>query len=216
MTELEHGDKGFHMQTFHLPVSSVAREVFTTLHGVAHPALFNHSLRSYWHARRIAEEQGALRALSEDLLFAATMLHEMGATEKAPGRERFEIEGADIAASMLLALGVEEADVQHVWDAIALHTSAGLADRRGLLPRIVRAGILADLRRATGAERQFQDDLHAACPRMELERVLVDSIIARAQSAAALPPYGFGGVLRHERTVHGITAMEAEARALAW
>jgi hypothetical protein len=204
------------MRTFHLPASPIARAVLTVAHDVAQPELLNHSVRSYWHARRIAEEQGALPGLSDDLLFAATVLHDMGATAKAPGRERFEIEGADIAASTLLAFGVDEADAQRVWDAIALHTSAGLADRRGPLPRIVRAGILADFRLATGAERQFQDDLHAVWPRMDLEIVLVENIIARAQSSAALPRYGFGGVLLHERTAHGITDMEAAARALGW
>jgi quercetin dioxygenase-like cupin family protein len=204
------------MHTFHMPESPIARAVLTVVHDVARPELLNHSVRTYWHARRIAEEQGELREVSEDLLFAATMLHEMGATARAPGRERFEIEGADIAAGALLALGVDEADAQHVWDAIALHTSAGLADRRGPLPRIVRAGILADFRPATGAARQFQNDLHAAWPRMDLEIALVDNIIGRARSSAALPRYGFGGVLFHERTAHGITGMEAAARARGW
>jgi quercetin dioxygenase-like cupin family protein len=204
------------MRTFHLPASPVARAVLTLARDMAPPALLNHSIRTYWHARRIADEEGALPALPDDLLFAATVLHEIGTTAKAPGRERFEIEGADIAAGALLALGADEADAQHVWDAIALHTSAGLADRRSPLARIARAGILADFQLATGAARQFQDDLHTVWPRIDVERVLVDNIIGRAQSSAALPRYGFGGVLLHERTAHGISVMEAAARTLGW
>jgi hypothetical protein len=111
---------------------------------------------------------------------------------------------------------VDEADVHQVWDAIALHTSAGLAERRGLLPRLVRTGILADFRLASGPARELQDDLHAAWPRIELETTLIDHIVARGQSAAALPRYGFGGVLFHERTAHSTTELEAAARALGW
>ena len=111
---------------------------------------------------------------------------------------------------------MDETDVQQVWDAIALHTSAGLAERRGLLPRLVRTGVLADFRLATGPARELQDDLHAAWPRIELETTLIDQIVAHGSSASALPRYGFGGVLLHERTAHGTTEMEAAARALGW
>jgi len=204
------------MPAFKLPSSPIAEAALSAARDDEHPSLFNHSVRSYWHARLMAEKEGVLGQLSEDLLFAATMLHEMGAGAKAPGRERFEIEGADIAAGTLLGIGVCDSDVQQVWDAIALHTSAGLAERRGVLPRIVRAGILADFVQAPEESRSFQADLHAGWPRMKLETVLVDSIIARAQGAAALPHYGMPGVLVHERTAHGITDTERAARELGW
>ena len=164
----------------------------------------------------MAEKEGVLGQLSEDLLFAATMLHDIGAGSKAPGRERFEIEGADIAAGTLLGIGVCDSDVQQVWDAIALHTSAGLAERRGVLPRIVRAGVLADFARVPEESRGFQADLHADWPRMDVETVLVDSIIARAQGPTALPHYGMPGVLVHERSAHGTTDAERAARELGW
>jgi hypothetical protein len=51
---------------------------------------------------------------------------------------------------------------------------------------------------------------------MNVETVLVDSIIARAQEAAALPHYGMPGVLLHERRAHGITDTESAARELGW
>jgi hypothetical protein len=204
------------MRAFKLPSSPIAEAVLSAAREDEHPSLFNHSLRSYWHARLIAEQEGVLGQLRDDLLFAATILHEVGTGARAAGRERFEIEGADIAASTLLGIGVCDADVQQVWDAIALHTSAGLAERRGVLPRIVRAGILADFVRAAEAARSFQAELHAVWPRLSVETVLVDSIIARAQGAAALPHYGMPGVLLHERTAHGTTDTERAARELGW
>jgi hypothetical protein len=204
------------MRALELPSSPIAEAALSVARDDAHPSLFNHSVRSYWHARLIAQSEGVLAQLSEDLLFASTMLHDMGAGAKAPGRERFEIEGADIAAGTLLGIGVCEGDAQQVWDAIALHTSAGLAERRGVLPRIVRAGVLADFVRAPEESESFQADLHAGWPRMNVETVLVDSIIARAQGAAALPHYGMPGVLLHERSAHGITDTECAAREVGW
>jgi hypothetical protein len=201
---------------FELPTSPIAVAALAAARDGSDPSVFNHSVRSYWHARSIAEHEGVLQHLLDDLLFAATTLHDIGAGPKAPGRERFEIEGADIAAAVLLGIGVGEAEAQQVWDAIALHTSAGLADRRGVLPRIVRAGVLADFARAPEQRRSLQADLHDRWPRLGVERALVDGIIARAQGEAALPHYGMGGVLVAERAATGITELERAARSLAW
>src|SRR5690349_4848869 len=62
-----------------LPSSPIAEAALSAARDDAHPSLFNHSVRSYWHARLIAQTEGVLGQLSEDLLFAATMLHDMGA-----------------------------------------------------------------------------------------------------------------------------------------
>ncbi|HEX2319406.1 MAG TPA: YceI family protein [Streptosporangiaceae bacterium] len=41
----------------------------------------------------------------EDLLFVATVLHDLGLGEHAAGEARFEVEGADLAAAVLSAIG---------------------------------------------------------------------------------------------------------------
>ena len=204
------------MRTFDVPSSEIATAILATARDSQDVSLFNHSMRSYWHARSFAEAAGLLDQAPEILIFAATLLHALGASAPAPGRERFEIEGADIAAETLLGLGVSESDTEQVWDAIALHTSAGLAERRGPLPRVVRAGIVADFGRAEPPLRDFQDAVHAQWPRLDLETVLVDSIIERAKDPAAAPRFGMAGVVIHERTVHGISGMEIAARDLGW
>jgi len=55
------------------------------------------------------------------------------------------VEGADLAGSRLIAHGFDEQQADEVWEAIALHTSGGIAERRGPLARLTRAGVLADL-----------------------------------------------------------------------
>ena len=90
-------------------------------------------------------------AYDEDLLFAAAVMHDLGLGEHAPGQARFEVEGADLAAEVLRAHGVPEADVDRVWEAIALHASHGLAERRGLLTYLTHKGVFIDAGRITDA-----------------------------------------------------------------
>lgn len=199
-----HGDR------FTLPADPVAVAALRTVREAEHPTLVDHSVRSYWLARDIAARTGI--EVPDDLLFAATILHELGAGSTAPGRERFEIEGADLAASLLQDLGVDEPAIEQVWDAIALHTSAGLAERRGPLARVVRAGIIADFGPSPDDDG-LRRDLERVWPRGRLETVLVDAILERAREPEALPHYGIGGVLAHERAAHGRTSIEGGSLA---
>src|SRR6266480_5256602 len=87
----------------------------------SHP-IVDHSIRSFLFARLLADHEGCLNdgAYDEDLLFAATVMHDLGLGEHAPGEARFEVEGADLAAAVLRQHGVAERDIDQVWEAIAL------------------------------------------------------------------------------------------------
>lgn len=58
------------------------------------------------------------------------MLHDLGLTSVAPARERFEIEGADAARSFLSRHGMSDRALDTVWDAIALHTTMAIPQRK--------------------------------------------------------------------------------------
>src|SRR6478672_12462726 len=68
----------------------------------------DHSIRSFLFARLVADHEGCLNdaAYDEDLLFAATVMHDLGLGEHAQGQARFEVEGADLAAGVLREHGV--------------------------------------------------------------------------------------------------------------
>ena len=152
----------------------------------------DHSIRSFLFARLFAEREGALNdsAYDEELLFAATVMHDLGLGEQARGHARFEVEGADLAAGVLREHGVREADVDRVWEAIALHSSHGLAERRGLLTYLTYKGVFIDAGRITDA---LADDLLQqvlnAYPRPSDGPYIRDAIIAHGQrSPSAAPP----------------------------
>ena len=103
--------------------------------------MFNHSVRSYLFGELVAAREG-MRPRADydaDALFLGCVLHDLGAGSAAPGKERFEVEGADLAAALLTEHGCERTLVDGVWEAIALHTSMGIADRRGALCHLVAA-----------------------------------------------------------------------------
>jgi hypothetical protein len=152
----------------------------------------DHSIRSFIFARLLAEHEGALNdaAYDEDLLFAAAVMHDLGLGEHAQGQARFEVEGADLAAEVLRAHGVPEADVDRVWEAIALHASLGLAERRGLLTYLTHKGVFIDAGRTTDVVAdELRKEVHNAYPKATDGAYIADAIIAHGQrSAAAAPP----------------------------
>jgi HD domain len=154
--------------------------------------IVDHSIRSFLFARLLADRDGSLKDADydEDLLFAATVMHDLGLGEHATGEARFEVEGADLAAAVLRGLGVAERHVDRVWEAIALHSSLGIADRRGLLTSLTHRGVFIDAGRITDVvtDRLRQEVLNAF-PRPAGDRSLADAIVAHAKrSDAAAPP----------------------------
>lgn len=66
----------------------------------------------------------------EELAYVAAILHDLGLTSRYGGERRFEIDGAEVARSWALANGMSADEADHVWHAVALHTTVGIADTR--------------------------------------------------------------------------------------
>ena len=170
--------------------------------------IVDHSIRSFLFARLVADEEGCLNdaAYDEDLLFAATVMHDLGLGEHAQGQGRFEVEGADLAADVLREHGVAEADVDRVWEAIALHSSIGIADRRGLLTYLTHKGVFIDVGRiADAVADRLRQEVFNAYPRPAGDRSIADAIVAHAiRSEACAPPGSLAfELLRQRREIDG-------------
>ncbi|GLZ78452.1 hypothetical protein Afil01_32590 [Actinorhabdospora filicis] len=202
-----------------LPTGPMAEAVVSAARGCETTPVFNHSVRSFLFAQLVAEHEGCLEdaAYDRDLLFAATVLHDLGTGDLAKGEARFEVEGADLAAAVLREHRVPAADVDRVWEAIALHTSPGIAERRGLLTYLTREGVGLDFGRRAELASARQAEIHAAYPRLDMVRSLVDAIVERAaRSEAAAPRYSIGGELLRERRGDGVTTLELAADSSPW
>ena len=144
-------------------------------------SVLNHSVRTHRYARRQAELLG-LKVdddFDPELLYVACILHDIGAFDAFDGPQRFEVEGADAAAALLREHGRSEADADLVWQAIALHTSPGIAERRGPLPLLTRVGVRIDFSSVTipDGERAAVERDH---PRLALDHELAALVVAQA------------------------------------
>ncbi|GAA1394599.1 HD domain-containing protein [Kitasatospora putterlickiae] len=202
-----------------LPTGPLAEAALTAVFTSEARPVANHSVRSFLFAELLAAHEGCLEDADydRDLLFAAAVMHDLGAGDLAKGEARFEVEGADLAAGLLRRHHVPEADVDRVWEAIALHTSPGLAERRGLLCYLTRGGVGIDFGVRAEVVAAWEPRIHAAHPRLDMVRSLVDAIVERAaRSEAAAPHYSLGGGLLRERRAHGVTELERAAESSPW
>jgi uncharacterized protein (TIGR02246 family) len=102
--------------------------------------------------------------------------------------------------------GAEEHRIAIAWDAIALHTSDGIASRKSTEVALAQAGIATDI---LGARREslpvgLADKVHALLPRMDLAYALSDAILAQAKAKPQkASPMTFPGELLRRHLPYG-------------
>jgi hypothetical protein len=126
-----------------LPDSKLAQDATDYVRGLSAPIVFNHVLRTYV----FGELLGRAKKLKFDaeLFYLGAVLHDLGQTERFMGKQRFEVDGADAAAEFLKDRGIPKESIEVVWDAVALHTSLGIVERKRPEIALVNAGAGADV-----------------------------------------------------------------------
>jgi HD domain len=123
-----------------IPDSAHVGEAVAHVRDVLHPQIFNHSVRTFLLGRQAAMRDGVTDLDSESLCLAA-LFHDSGTAVGYDGPARFEVEGADAAARFLQQRGWSAAVVDPIWEAIALHTTPGIPERRGPIAHYLRRGV---------------------------------------------------------------------------
>jgi len=126
-----------------LPDSELCQAAIAYAQSVSEPFLFNHVMRSALLAELIGQKRRL--AYDREVLCVSAVLHDLGLTKIATVDARFEIEGADAAREFVLKRGMSERQIELVWDAIALHTTAEIPLRKGHEIALCQLGIAADL-----------------------------------------------------------------------
>jgi hypothetical protein len=187
---------------FTLPTGPLAEACLSLARKTESAPIVDHSIRSFLFARLVAEHEGSLgdAAYDEGLLFAACVLHDLALGTGAPGQARFEVESADLAASLLREYEVAPRDIDRVWEAIALHSSFGIAERRGLLAYLTQRGVLIDIGHDTRIPLERLQVVRNTYPRPANDRSIRDAIVEHAsRSEAAAPPYSLAAELLRQK-----------------
>ncbi|KAE8410918.1 hypothetical protein BDV36DRAFT_276284 [Aspergillus pseudocaelatus] len=165
-----------------MPKNDVCAGAFELAQSSLPEPILNHSLRVYCYAKWISEHctSSSIDTSKYDLLFVACIMHDIGCSDKFNGSERFEVEGADASVDYLRTHLVAEESTKQVWQAIALHTSPGIAERIDPFTRLVRLGVLTDFGSYAEVDREFREATERDLPRLGIEKVLGDTVVAQA------------------------------------
>jgi len=110
------------------PDSALAKQAEQTARGLCKDFIMQHSHRTYCFGALLAARNGL--KLDREILFVSAMLHDLGVSDThADDDGSFEWVSAKLAHSFCLEQGAPADRAVLVHNAIALHTSAGIADR---------------------------------------------------------------------------------------
>ena len=125
-------------------------------------------------------------------------MHDLGLGTLAPSKARFEVEGADLASALLAEHGVPASDIDRVWEAIALHSSIGLANRMGVLTYLTHQGVFIDAGRFEVLPEHVTEPIRVAYPRPVGDRSIAEAIVQHARRSPAreaAPPFSLAAGL---------------------
>jgi hypothetical protein len=158
--------------------------------------IFNHCSRTYIYASRTSQKSFQTwkcafheytRMPAWTTMYIACMLHDLGAVCN-DGPERFEVEGADIAVEIMKKTNPSTPpfELKSVWEAIALHTSPGIAERLSPLALALRIAVKIDFARQSVYEddkealEEFCKEIELVFERADIEKILGDAIAEEA------------------------------------
>jgi hypothetical protein len=107
------------------------------------PYLFNHVVRSWLFAARIAELQGIEH--DGEVLAIGTLLHDITLNKHFAGPRRFEVEGADLARTFATERGLGERRAQLIWDSVALNSTPSIGLYKEAEVALSTTGICLDV-----------------------------------------------------------------------
>lgn len=127
-----------------LPDTTLVRQITEFIRDTEPELLFNHSSRVYYFGALAGKRRNL--NFDRELLYAGAMFHDLGLLPSfSSASERFEVDGANAARDFLKERGMDAVDINHVWTAIALHTTPGIPQHMHPVVALVTAGVEMDV-----------------------------------------------------------------------
>jgi len=118
-------EKTFTLEGIRIPDTRLAREI-TQFVGTPSLGCCSIIRAASITGVRSPEKRRGLK-FDHELLYAGAMFHDMGLTPAhSSAHERFEVDGANAAATSSAVTALAQGDIDTVWTAIALHTTPGI------------------------------------------------------------------------------------------
>jgi hypothetical protein len=160
-----------------LPESAHVSEAVAHLRNVLHPQIYNHSVRTFLLGRQAALRDGVADLDSESLCLAA-LFRDSGTaastTARLGSRSRVQTPRRQRGCSATV--------IDLICEAIALHTTPGIPERRGPIAHYLRRGVEVEFGPAE-LRTSFEDgvvDAESRYPRTDLEEILQTLVVEQA------------------------------------
>lgn len=161
-----------------VPDTRLTREATGLLREFSTPLLFNHSHRVFFWANELGRQTG--ETFDVELLFVCAAFHDLGLVKKfSSSDDRFEVDSANAARQFLEHHNVPAARIQVAWDAIALHTTPGIAAYKPIEVELLYNGVGLDVL-GIGYERfpkSVRDKVVAEYPRVNFKQEIAKAFL---------------------------------------
>jgi hypothetical protein len=162
-----------------IPDSELVQKATRLVQELSPQFLYHHCLRTFAFADLIGRQQEM--RYDRELLYLSAIMHDLGLTERFDGHQRYEVDGADAAKSFLIENHVPDRKAELVWDAIALHTSVGIASRKQPEVALGQVGASMDVGgfRLNDLPREVVEQVLEAYPRLNCGQALLELILGQ-------------------------------------
>ena len=161
-----------------VPDSKLTREATGILREFSTPLLFNHSHRVFFWANEQGKQTG--QRFDAELLFICAAFHDLGLLRKfSSDDDRFEVDGANAVRQFLEHHEVSDARIQTAWDAIALHTTPGIAAYKPIEVELLYNGVGLDVLGIGYADfpRNIREKVVADYPRIDFKQSIAKAFL---------------------------------------
>ncbi|MEH7096142.1 HD domain-containing protein [Neobacillus vireti] len=157
-----------------IPDSQLAQDAADILREHGNNLLWNHSNRVFLFGA--VNGKNLKKNYDLELLYVSALFHDLGLTKKYSSPDlRFEVDGANAARSFLQQYQISDESIRLVWDAIALHTTPGIAEHKESEVALLFSGVGLDVM-GDGYDK-FPEDLRkeilGAFPRNNFKREII-------------------------------------------
>jgi hypothetical protein len=126
-----------------VPTTPIIERAIEYARGQYEPYLFNHVVRSWLFATRIAQHKEIDH--DAEVLALGTLLHDVTLNKNFAGPRRFEVEGADRARDYVRKIGFDLHRAQLIWDSVALNSTPSIGLYKEAEVALCTAGICFDV-----------------------------------------------------------------------
>lgn len=188
-----------------VPQDDVSHATWQWAHRSLPPYLLTHSVRAYCWGAEIADREGW--AFDRQILWTASLMHDLGLTRLARNTMCFEVEGAEIARAYLERQGMPAEAADRAAIAIILHMQPNVTLDDGVEAVLLDRATGLDVR-GDGFDQvdRVRPDVVAAFPRGDFDRHFLAAI---RREASARPTCQSARLLKR-------TGLEAWMRRSPW